>query len=322
MSIITRREGTEFTQTDEVLDFLNAKNCKILYRMRRKKGLEEHRDRARDRAVGSSLYILEYAEGTKYPTVIAYPEEPKYKSFNPLFSPDGTKVLYNHTFESSDIFVLEIGKGEPTKIGFGANPRWYNNKESGKTRVVYRENNGMIDTVPQHGKTFTLDLNSNNEPSGDPVMISNYGFGGGISCDGRYLGTAFLLSSILDRQTGMISAPWGTVVHQPNRTNQCCCPSMAPDDSGRLMVLRWPHERFSITDFTGNTRIHFMVPEEYIEWQTPEWSTHPDFCTAAAMNKELLYNIFIVRIKDKKYLQITSDDGYVHGHLWVGEQHS
>ncbi|MBU0973967.1 MAG: hypothetical protein KKC20_25240 [Proteobacteria bacterium] len=320
MGFITRREGLEFTPTNIVLDFLNAKQCKILYRLRRQTGLQEHRDRAQDRAKGSSLHILEYVEKSKYPIVVEYAEEPQYKSFNPLFSPDGTRVLFNQTFGTTDIFVLPIGDEKPIKVGVGANPHWFVDQNTNKTHIVYRDTNAMFDAVPQPGKTFMVELDKNNQPSGNPVLISNFGYGGGISTDGRYLCTAFKLSCILDRQTGILSAPWGTVVHYPDSTNQCCCPSISPDDSGQLMVLRWPHERFSITDFTGNTRIHFQLPEGFEEWQTPEWSTHPNFCTASAMNKELLYNLFMININHKKYLQITSDSGYVHGHLWVGEQ--
>jgi hypothetical protein len=290
--------------------------------MRRQTGLQGHRDRAQDRAKGSSLHILEYNQDSKYPILIEYPEEPQFKSFNPLFSPDGTRVVYNQTFAATDIFVLKIGEEVPIKVATGANPRWYVNKNTGKTHIVYRDANGMFDNVPQPGKTFIIELNNKNEPVGDPVMISNNGYGGGISIDGRYLCTAFKLACVLDRQTGILSAPWGTVVHSPDNTNQCCCPSISPDDSGRFMVLRWPHERFSITDFTGNTRVNFRVPEGFGEWQTPEWSTNADFCTAAAMNDDLLYDLFVVRIPDKQYLQITSDNGYVHGHLWMGEARS
>jgi hypothetical protein len=262
---------------------------------------------------------LDYKEGEKYPKVIEYPEEAKYKSFGPLFSPDGTRILFNQTFKSTDIFVLELGKEETVKIAEGANPHWYIDNNSNKKYAVYRSENAMFDCVPQAGKTYIIQLNDNYEPIGEPEMISNYGFGGGISTDGRYLCTAFQLSCILDRKTGVLSAPWGTVVHMPSRDNQCCCPSIAPDDSGRFMVLRWPHERFSISDFSGGERNHFYIPENYEEWQTPEWSTHPNFCTAAAMNKDLIYDLFVIRISDKKYLQITTDGGYVHGHLWVGE---
>ena len=317
MNDIIYRDGTEFAPTDMVLGFLNSKHCKLLYRLRRQTGLQGHGERAAERAKGSSLYILEYTQGSKYPTVIEYPDNSLYKSFNPLISPDGNAILYNQTFHATDIFVLPIGKDEPKRIGFGANPRWYIDQNSHKTYVVYRDANGMFDVAPQPGKTYIIELDENYEPISVPVQIANNGYGGGISTDGRYLASAFKVACILDRISGIFSAPWGTVVHQPNSTNQCCCPSIAPDDSGRFMVLRWPHERFSISDFTGNTRIHFYKPQEYVEWQTPEWSTDSNYCTASAMNDQMIYDLFIIRIPDKQYLQITTDGGYVHGHLWV-----
>lgn len=318
----TRREGTEFAPAGTVLDFLNARKCRVLYRMRRQKGLQGHGDRAADRAKGSSLCILDYERGAPYPTLIEYPDEPRFKCFGPLFSPDGTKVVYNQTFGASDISVLRIGAAEPVKAGHGANPHWYVDRKTGRTHVVYRDDNGKFEGVPQPGKTYALAIDDEGRPVGTPELLADHGFGGGISSDGRYLCTAFLLACALDRQTGRVSAPWGTVLREPGHTNQCCCPSTAPDDSGRFMVLRWPHERFSITDFTGASHVHFPLPDGREEWQTPEWSTHPDFCTAAAMTSESIYDVYIVRIPDKQYLQITPDGGYVHGHLWVGEHGS
>ena len=317
MSDITYRAGSEFTPTETVLDFLGAEHCKLLYRLRRKTGLKEHRDRAAERAKGSSLFILVYQRGSTYPSVIEYPDDDQYKSFNPLISPDGTAVLYNQSFRATDMFILKIGDETPKQIGFGANPHWYYDQETNKKYVVFRAENAMYDDVPQPGKTFLQEIDAEFNPVSEPEQIANNGYGGGISADGRFLVTAFKLPCILDRKTGRFSAPWGTVLHQPDHTNQCCCPSIAPDNSGRFMVLRWPHNRFSISDFTGNTRIHFEKPRDYLEWQTPEWSTDIDFCTAAAMNDQMIYDLFMVRIADQQHLQITSDGGYVHGHLWV-----
>jgi hypothetical protein len=35
-------------------------------------------------------------------------------------------------------------------------------------------------------------------------------------------------------------------------------------------------------------------------------------------SNELIYDIMMVNLSTKKYLQITTDGGYVHAHLWVG----
>jgi hypothetical protein len=212
--------------------------------------------------------------------------------------------------------ILPIG-GEPVKVAVGANPRWVKDKDSGNLYIVYRNENSMFRNVPQDGITYILQIDKNNRPVGEPEIVASYGFGGGMSTDKRYLCSAYLLPVALDRNTGAISAPLGTVLSRPLRENQCCCPSIAPDDTGRMMLLRWPHERISIMGWDGSAKTHFQVPEGAGEWQTPEWATHPDYFTGSIMNKDLIYDIVLARVKDKKYLQITNDGGYIHAHLWV-----
>ena len=71
-------------------------------------------------------------------------------------------------------------------------------------------------------------------------------------------------------------------------------------------------------EFDGGNQIHYPLPEGAEEWQTPEWSTHPNFDTGSIMNDEFIYDIVLVNLAEKGYLQVTTDGGYVHAHLWVG----
>ena len=268
MSGVNKRVGEEFTSTDDVLSFLGADRCRMVYRLVREKNVEGHGERAAVRARGTSLFLLDYNRSNPYPTVYEFPDEPIYKSFTPLLSPDGSRILYNHSFDATDIMILPVDDGDPVKIGVGANPRWCLDQESGKTYVVYRERNAKYNGAPQDGITFRLLIDDKNQPDGDPEIIASYGFSGGMSTDGRYLCTAFLLLSAMDRQTGAISAPLGTVRQQPRWENQCCCPSIAPDDSGRMMVLRWPHVRFSMMNWDGSDMTHYLMPDPpYYEHQ-------------------------------------------------------
>lgn len=319
MSEIIKREGKEFTSSDDVLSFLGADRCRLVYRLVREKNVEGHGERARVRAKGTPLFLLDYTRSKPYPIVYEYPDDSAYKSFTPLLSPDGTRILYNHSFDATDIMILPVEGSCPVKIGVGANPRWCLDNDSGNTYVIYRERNAKYNSAPQDGITFRLQIDENNKSIGEPEIVASYGFSGGMSTDGRYLCTAFLLASSMDRKTGAVSAPLGTVLQQPDCRNQCCCPSIAPDDTGRMMVLRWPHERFSVMGWDGSDMIHYPMPEGAAEWQTPEWSTHPDFATSSVMfSNELIYDIMMINLSTKEYLQITTDGGYVHAHLWIG----
>ena len=318
MQDTTVREGTEFASSDEVLSFLGVDRCRLVFRLRRQKNLRKHGERANDRAKGSSLFLLDYDPGKPHPTVHEYPDDPIYKSFNPLLSPDGSRILYNHTFDATDMQILPVDGGPPVKIAEGANPRWCRDETSGNIYVVYRTRNAMFQNVPQDGLTFRVQIGPDNQPVGEPEMVAAHGFGGGMSTNGRYLCSAFLLTVAMDRHTGAISAPFGTVLCEPDHENQCCRPSIAPDASGRMMVLRAPHSRFTTMGWDGSGLNHFPIPDGVVEWQTPEWSTHPDFATGSVMNNEFIYDIVLVRLVDKKYLQITTEGGYVHAHMWVG----
>lgn len=318
MCEVIKREGTKFARSEKVLSFLGTKRCKLIYRSRREKNITAHVKRASDRAKGSSFTLLDYREGGTYPTVYEYPEDPKFKSFAPLFSPDGEKILYNQTFQQTDILILPVGSTEPVKVAVGANPHWCKDDQSGRLYVVFRDFNGGFDHIPQKGKTYRIEIDENNEPVGEPEMIATFGFGGGMSHNARYLCSALMLPVAMDRQTGAISAPLGTVMRKPDRTNQCCCASIAPDNTGRMMVLRWPHDRFSVMGWDGSAKKHYIIPEGSKEWQTPEWSTHPKFATGSVMNDEYLYNVVMVDLLENKYLQVTTEGGYVHAHLWVG----
>lgn len=54
---------------------------------------------------------------------------------------------------------------------------WYVDQRTGKTHVVYRDDNSKYDEVPQPGKTYALELNDEGEPVGTPQLISVHGFG-------------------------------------------------------------------------------------------------------------------------------------------------
>jgi hypothetical protein len=122
---------------------------------------------------------------------------------------------------------------------------------------------------------------------------------------------------IADLETGAYYQPLGEK-QLPNRRNQVCSVSLPPDDSERVMHLRMPHGFFGIVDFDGTGYRKFLKPEGTVEWQTPQWSWHPDFTTVSALNQEGSWDVYIVRLFDDARLRLTWDGGYIHAHMWVG----
>ena len=315
---IAHGEASYYAEVKEVLSFLNADHCCIIYRRLKTAKVSDWQERRDMRRAGSMLYLLEYKKDETEP--IFY-EIPDIRAFAPLFSPGGTRIVYNNTFHSSDIFVMPLDTCEPVHVGSGAHPHFWIDPKTGESYVVYRTENGMYTGFPQ-GQTMRQKLSQANEAIGEPEEICPYGFGGGISKDGRYLSTGYTHLIVADLVTGKFFQPLGDR-QLPDGENQVCDVSIAPDDSMRTMHLRLTlsgegrHDNFGICKFDGSEYVKIQKPDWIEEWQTPEWSTHPDFGTASGTNPDQTYDLYIARISDQKILRLTKDGGYGHAHLWV-----
>lgn len=304
---------------EDLLGFLGVDHCKFVFRRLKGARMNTWQDRKALRDSGSMLYILEYEKGEGSPRWV---EIPGVKAFAPLWDPAGTRILYNTTFSESDIYVLPVDTREPVKVGFGAHPHWWIDPETGFSFIVYRTMNGMFTGFPP-GKTMRLQLDDDNQPVGEPVEICEYGFGGGITPDGRYLATGYTHLIVADLETGEYFQPLGDR-QLPDGKNQVCDVSVSPDDSMRTMHLRITldgkgrHDFFGVASFDGLEYIKIWIPEGVEEWQTPEWSTHPDFGVAAATRADKTYDIYIARVSDQELFRMTRDGGYGHVHMWVG----
>jgi hypothetical protein len=274
-----------------------------------------HGQRAGHRGKGSALSVVTYTQDVDEPQPLQIQDT---KTFAPLLSPDGTRIVYNQTFGATDIFVMSLEDFEPIKVGHGANPHWWVDSKSGEEHVIYRSDNGGF-RGPPPGKTFRQKVGPEGRPAGEPEVIFEVGFGGGLSADGRYLATGFMKLVVGDRETGECTMPLGDGTPEDNH-NQTCCVSVAPDESGRYMMLRWPHSHFGICDFQGRWDLKIRCPDDVEEWQTPEWSTHPKFATASCMTRGTNYDLYLIRLSDYEMLRLTTSGGYVHGHLWVGPE--
>jgi hypothetical protein len=307
-------DSERLAPVDEVLDFVGASSCRIVYRRQRSTGMDlfQRRD---ERARGSSITIASYKRGADAPSVVDIDDT---KAFAPLFSSDGAAVVYNETFRATGIFVLTLDTGRAVQVAFGANPHWWTDPKTREPYIVYRERNHMFEELPD-GKTCRQRIDKNNMPQGEPEEIYSLGFGGGISPDGRYLYTGYLTYAYADLAEGRHEMPIG-IGDRDTGKGQTCCVSAAPDNSHRSMQLRMPHTQFTVTDLDGSNEVSYVCPEGVEEWQTPEWSTRPNLATAAGMRPDGNYDIFLVRLSDHATLKLTLDGGYVHGHMWVGSE--
>lgn len=306
---------------EEVLSFLKASSCRLVYRRLKTAKLTDWKERREVRRAGSTIYLVEYRADDRKRVLHQVRDV---KAFAPLFSPDGTRVAFSNTFYESDIFVMPLDTCEPVRVAFGAHPHWWIDPSRGASYIVYRTENGVYTGFPP-GKTLRQRLGPDNKPVGDPEVICPYGFGGGISRNGRHLATGYTHLIVADLETGEYFQPLGDR-QLPDGENQVCDVSIAPDDSPRVMQLRLTlsgegrHDFFGIVSFDGSWYLKIDKPKGTEEWQTPEWSTHPNFATASGTNPDQTYDLYIIRLSDLAILRLTWEGGYGHAHLWVGPQ--
>lgn len=303
----------------DVLDFLGADTCKFVFRRLKNASMKTWKERETLRKAGSMLYVLEYSRALHEPR---WQQIPGIKAFAPLFSPQGDAVVFSATFAPSEISVLALDALRATVLGVGAHPHWWIDPASGQRSIVYRSENGLYTGFPR-GRTLRQWLDRENNPVDDAEEICPYGFGGGISPDGRFLATGYTQLIVADLVTGEFLQGLGER-QLPDGENQVCDVSVSPDDSQRVMHLRLTehgegrHDFFGFCRFDGENYVKVMMPPGTQEWQTPEWSTHPDFATAVATREDNTYDIYVVRLSDLAQLRLTRDGGYGHVHLWVG----
>jgi hypothetical protein len=301
---------------EEVLSFLGVKSCRIVwieYDVRLQASPRpEDADRAEIGAEGGALSLVEYREGRAEPQRVEVADS---RAFAPLFSPDGTRAVFSRKSEPSDIFVMTVGRSEPLRVAFGAGPHWWVDPETGDHCIVYRDVSAPYRTLPA-GRTFRQRLGEDNRPAGEPEGICPYGFGGGITPDGRYLVTGLRQFYFADLKTGRYLMPLGDVRRAPGVS----CVSVSPDNTHRAMSLRFPRIDFGICGPTGRWDLRIRCPKEVEEWQTPQWSTHPNFATASGLNPDKTYDLYIVRLSDYEKLRVTTGGDCLHAHMWVGPE--
>lgn len=314
-------QEAQIASPEDVLNFLQADECRLVFRRLKCASMNSWQEREKLRHSGSGLYFLEYRRGADQPVWNCLPE---IKAFAPLFSPDGSRVVFSATFLPSEMFVLPLESCQPVSVGFGAHPHWWVDPKSGQTWVIFRTENGLYTGFPR-GKTLRQQIGPDHQPLGEPEEICAYGFGGGITPDGRFLATGYTHLIVADLETGEFFQPLGDR-QLPDGENQVCDVSVSPDDSRRVMHLRLTefgegrHDFFGFCGFDGSHYVKVMKPLGTLEWQTPEWSTHPDFAAAVATRSDQTYDIYLIRLSTQDIFRLTCDGGYGHVHLWMPSQ--
>jgi hypothetical protein len=278
--------------------------------------------------VGKRLYLLlPESDTSKPPRCVRIDRGDEGPSGNagwpnePLFSPDGRWLAYAGDFVAQSqtaSFVREAVAGSGWRVPVvrsgdrATNPHW---RKEGSDLWLYVTDvagtaswNASTKTVS--GGTYRARFLDSGISSFSAATVNGVAipgsFKGGISLDGKWVGTSYQPSILFETESGK-----STVL---NNGIQQCNPSMNPFASGGntdyMMILGFGGA-IPVPTLTGNINegqhehlwiwskddkavwgaaLPNVAPHaatevpgvSYSEWQRPEWSTHPDFATALA----------------------------------------
>lgn len=259
----------------------------------------------------------------------------------PLFSPDGKWVAYAGDFAAQSkvaSFVRQASAGMGWRVPLvrendrAAHPHWH--REDGDLRLYVTDLAGTASwsatTNSLAGGTFMADFLDSAVSGFVPATVGGVSlpgaFKGGISKDGKWVGTSYQASVLFETSSRNAAIL--------NQGIQQCNPSMNPFASGSntdyMMILGFggavpvptldgpvnegQHEHLWIWSKDDKAVWSAALPNVsphpssevpgivYTEWQRPEWSTHSDFATAFAKRQGTPdgegYDLIVVKTSD------------------------
>lgn len=337
-------EKTKWAAPEAVKAFFGGKDVKVVFTLDKK------------------MYLAEYKGGKSAVSLISHDDEglsgePGSGSINsPLFSPDGSKIVFAGTTRGKPAFVQDAVGAEAEalrvpldpKARVTADPHWH--VEAGRTWIYFSTLPGLVNYVDHCGQVAgaTYRLEVKDDTTMGPMEVTGIpgAYRGGLSKDGLWAGTSYASSTLYDKSRDT------TLLLEDG--DQQCNPSMNPFPSGSrrsdyMMILAFGGKEYSsITGkplmeglhenlwiYNRDDRIVWQAkrPDStvYRRWDKPEWSTHPEYATAVAIRHDDDGDLVAVRIGNlaeaeedtlhqaSGYFKI-AEGGFTsdsYSHLWV-----
>lgn len=263
----------------------------------------------------------------------------------PVISPDGRFVAYSAKAEGftgpCSLTVRPLDESKNSNVKFnGFLPRWWVAPDAADTFLIYTDGASMNNQAKWYSeKTYKRRMSGGLVSGAQQVLWELGSYHGGLSSDGRFLGTAYPTAKVVDMQINDTNLFYFTPPYNGRiDTPQICNFSMSPSksDPGEAMfvdfgyngvstLLGKPYDFHSVI-FVCNTKLlsyshvvkWFERPLPYSQWDYVEWSNHPDFAIALARSSDLQSNaIYFINCKDSSYLKIAEGSKIRDLWLWI-----
>jgi len=264
------------------------------------------------------LYLIDFSKDPLELELIC--TDAQTRTGDPMLSPDGTRVAYNvdgEVFVRNLVGLPEVGR--ITRCGF--EQRWWVHPVSRDEYIMYSsvERNNSDDI---YGRTYMQKLRRGTcQPEGDvKVLFDRYAFGGGRTPSGRYMFTnqpGFHFADLGADSLKVENASLQIIFQGERRCNAST--SQDPAHPDWFLYLEGDHSGICYSP-EGKC---ISNPLGYFATQWPEWSTHPDYVSAASTKATDFYSYtrpgdyeaFVYQWSSDTWTKIA--DHARSTHLWV-----
>jgi hypothetical protein len=322
---IEPRLSVPITSRDMIRDFLGIDHYNFKFAFTRK--------------ADQSVYVVDFSR-VEITDTAAIPKVYRFKTDgmpdSPLFSQDGEWITWfvRLSATSQKAFVRRLAEGsEAIEIASqGTDPHFWDDTLQNRYVVYSNRFQVSLNELPKTEGfgTFRQKIDrTTGHAIGDPEMILDKPFNGGLSKDGRYLCTGYSDGAFYDLTQ--------SVMYRINYTEgsggmQICNPSITPDSAHSDWMLFLPfagtqnldfsdmdftpgmikmHEYLFIVDKENKVRWQRSYPQGYHQWQDPEWTNDFNFIVALAKvsddESDTRHDCFLIRQSDKALLRLTTD---------------
>jgi formylglycine-generating enzyme required for sulfatase activity len=270
--------------------------------------------------------------------------------FGVSISPDGRYAAYSSQGEGFSgpctltVRRLDTLSSSPVTATGAFLPHFWVDPSSKDTFMIFSDGASMNSTLHWHTETTYRQQWSGGDLVGTPLELWAPGsYHGGLSSDGRFLGTSYPVARLVDLQVPdtnnfLFLSPDNGRDDPPGTKPQVCNLQMSPSlsEPGECLLLDFGYPRVStlVGKPYGMHQVIFILtmryatpqyipqwfekPMGYDQWDFPRWSNFNGFAVAIARpgagNEDAVY---LINRRDSTYLKVATGKNLSYPALWI-----